>query len=1390
MMLPPQGGRGRAARGVCWAWRKGFCARGPDCIYRHEETPSTRSDNRVCRWEYATRCHSHGSCGQKHLQLTVAGVATRLEYFRSFGRVGKDLTHRDLGELLRVAIGLFVDGDQELRFLVVSTLSSGWHLEQVKLCLQPNFLFQPYPPQVSWQDHVVPLLRIMSDPVNTIHEPSMNCLRGLYQVVFDLRRRHFWLRVMKFIEDSLKLYPFRVASQITGVITILLLAIKFDEQNLKNPIVRESVPLLVKYLRTLQGIYQHGYLSPVLSEAVDALKHTVSGRLSVVDALTAVTSKTRPDDRATNLKVPACGGVQGEPRVAGLSDKQQDTGMPVESLEKRLLTFATQKLVTGYLQGLSGHTVNGGLIAGTGFFDDDDDIENQAQTGSEGLEEELENIPYSYSHHGDVSIGANQAGLFSIGPQKNMAKPMVFTNGSGDALFQRWKERAADPTKLNFDWGKVSNTNSMKDFLQVTLTLFVAASTETRLQFISEYLLKDEYLGKLWECLNVKLPTDSINHPSPKYSDHVSTIVHIMSHPDVVNRREFQAVRKELSGMFASIPNYLYGILEYMKLHSRSKAKNTEMIEACVKSIVFILEGVFRLIDPRNIPMEFRYEAKEFMKFAISVENAIPWEKRTDSLTTEAVQSFMRADEKLFPISKPPAICSGRREDRIRDRAHVASGAKEGNPSLAQVSKGISDRIKSGNIVRPVQTYLDQDAEEFKKNARRERERRNRRRKEDEEGWDDGKPIIHRAEYSPQKKEEPVQETMQEVEEEVQPMNDEEALAYLEKIKLAANADIENGGPGTKLKNTFIDAHRPLEERAIMTVSQTNKSRIFRVQPAMERILDEEPFRGDGGSSLNEGKSASVKTCSRFPKQSPHGAIGGSIYHDDSGSSGSSPKGESVLRYVSRNVPAAPRSEAILERLSKDPKMAYSSVKEPEIWQSGYNQCADGLAASMCIDEQDAQLTPGHEIKTETASGVGETRPWVLSDRPSLSRAWEWWRLEELSARPAENGVRFGPRPRDKATADYYRAIYGTGYPKLDLDKSVHIGDELLECAGGPQGQDQGSDQNDLDDRVYTQIPQTSPRGLSSSKFQTYPSKALQQDSDQSIGQSRPQTQTSQRESLCLGQAPPIEQGMPSGLPPLKEGEPRFGTAQATEELGVKLTSLKLGSLRRAEIEQPEPNTVTGSGRLEVIKLPAAGHKTQDKASKGGENDASGSQITSRHLVPLPPRPLATSSKDPVIWPDARLEAAEAERGRPIARLTNRHDQNLLPRRLSEIRNPDQAKEYLPCGHTRGLNRNEEYCNERVNKKTPYCGHDANVECSNSMKRWQCKIVCGAHLPCSHYCNKECFQCLQEIKIDGTPIWNHRPCQICMKIRAAQERRKNPEGKKGQAGAANIVGRM
>ncbi|KAK6519127.1 hypothetical protein TWF281_003816 [Arthrobotrys megalospora] len=650
----------------------------------------------------------------------------------------------------------------------------------------------------------------MSDPVNTVHQPSMECLRALYKVVLDPKRRKFWARVLKTIREMLNLYPFRVAAQITGVIMMFLMAIGLDESNLNNVIVRESVPLLAECLDTLQETYQHGYLSPSLAGALNTLKYVVSGQLPVAGALAAVAGRDHlmlPVSVSGGLS-PSIAQTAGQ-RVGTIESEARGHGKSTKPLEGRLLTRTCDEVMKGYLEGLSGHTVNGGLITAMGFALDDleNEPETETETETDDLEEELDEIPYALGQHGDSAIPANPPGLFSTGARNDVAKPMVFTNDSGDALFERWKERAADPTKLNFDWGKNASPNSMKDFLQVTLTLFVAASTETRLRFISEYMLKDEYLRKLWECLNVKLPTDSINHPSPKYSDHVSTVIHIMSHPDVVNRREFQDVRKELSGMFASQPNYLYGILGYMKIHSRSKSKNVGMIEACARSVVLILEGVFKLVDPHNIPMEFRHEAKQFLAFAQGVENTMPWNERTDSLTTELVQSMIRADEKQFPESKPPIICSGRQVDVAREQAEIASGLKLADPTPKEIRRDISNRIKTSNITRPVESYLDENTKGHRQADREQGQEGRRARKEDEEGWDDGQPIIHEAELVPRDNQGPVQEAQREVEEEAKPMDDEEALQYLQKSKAATASRIrtalEEIRPATVNEATF-----------------------------------------------------------------------------------------------------------------------------------------------------------------------------------------------------------------------------------------------------------------------------------------------------------------------------------------------------------------------------------------------------------------------------------------------------------------------------------------------------------------------------------------------------------------------------------------------------------
>ncbi|KAF3913570.1 hypothetical protein ABW20_dc0106119 [Dactylellina cionopaga] len=341
---------------------------------------------------------------------------------------------------------------------------------------------------------------------------------------------------------------------------------------------------------------------------------------------------------------------------------------------------------------------------------------------------------------------------------------MVFNHEHGDELFQGWQETAKHPEKLNLDWGKTADGFSLKGFLKATLTLFNCATTETRLRFLSDYILKDPYVAKFWECLNVTLHTDSINHPSPKLSDHVSTTLYIISHDEVVNREQFKEVRKEMSQMFALRPNFLYGILGYLSLHFRSKSCNTEIIAVSVQHVVTILGGVFKLVDPSDISVEFRYEAKLFVEFAWELENRKMPTERTGSLALDTIQQYISKHSKRFPFPKQFKGCSHRIRDAERERLCIAEGRSRRILKTPELAKQIEQRMKENKLTLTIQEYLASS------------------RRADGEGWDDEKPKIHRTECIL------IGEEDAEPEEETKPMNNEEAIQYIEVCRSVAGS--------------------------------------------------------------------------------------------------------------------------------------------------------------------------------------------------------------------------------------------------------------------------------------------------------------------------------------------------------------------------------------------------------------------------------------------------------------------------------------------------------------------------------------------------------------------------------------------------------------------------
>ncbi|KAK6519126.1 hypothetical protein TWF281_003815 [Arthrobotrys megalospora] len=484
----------------------------------------------------------------------------------------------------------------------------------------------------------------------------------------------------------------------------------------------------------------------------------------------------------------------------------------------------------------------------------------------------------------------------------------------------------------------------------------------------------------------------------------------------------------------------------------------------------------------------------------------------------------------------------------------------------------------------------------------------------------------------------------------------------------------------------------------------------YREQKVLLRDVAHLRLTRDLGSLALGWETSSIKTCARFPKGR------------EQDSSESLPKGGSLLQYLEgREVPPS-AGRAALEQLSATSRVVRSPVQE------------GGHLEHL---EQGAQ-----------PEQFGGSQGHTDSEEAGASRD-----ASDLASR--RKGIKLGPRPRDKATADYYRAIHGSARSRFQPD--VHRQLAPLE-APRPGAGTPSEAETPQDPLPETEGSPAEARPLTEEKVvEQFPSSQTFSGGPQSSGGVQKQ-----------GTQYPFE----GYLAPLE-------ITQQPEIQGCNFPIANERQERQKQVLGSGAREPTASRSNQLVLLPTAPPRDEVKAS------------TPTHVPEtLAIRPLTTSNVDPVHWPNAHHEAAEARLGRPIVRYTNRHDQNILPRRASQVRRgPNDIVEYLPCGHTRGTYRDEKYCNERVIKKTPYCGHEANVECSNPMKRWKCRAICGQHLPCLHYCKRACFQCLDEIKIDGTPVWNHNPCDTCLDIREAEERRMKLEEDKRAKNAAGIADR-
>ncbi|KAF3941898.1 hypothetical protein ABW19_dt0203002 [Dactylella cylindrospora] len=185
---------------------------------------------------------------------------------------------RVLADFMQGAIELFVDGDDEVRCTVIETLSCGNGLDHIKQCLNPRFLHQKWLPQLNYMDHVIPVLRMMSDPRIRTHSRTENFSKHIYATLMDPGLIQFWANIMAILDEAITMFPFRVGTQMTGIVRIFLTALDFDPMNYNNPIIRDCVPKLrghLHRLRARQAGNNSGQLAAPLLEACELLETAV-----------------------------------------------------------------------------------------------------------------------------------------------------------------------------------------------------------------------------------------------------------------------------------------------------------------------------------------------------------------------------------------------------------------------------------------------------------------------------------------------------------------------------------------------------------------------------------------------------------------------------------------------------------------------------------------------------------------------------------------------------------------------------------------------------------------------------------------------------------------------------------------------------------------------------------------------------------------------------------------------------------------------------------------------------------------------------------------------------------------------------------------------------------
>ncbi|EPS41759.1 hypothetical protein H072_4257 [Dactylellina haptotyla CBS 200.50] len=658
-------------------------------------------------------------------------ISGELDLWQKLGESHRAISPQLLKGWLYDTAAYFVDGDDSVRLHLLSGLSSGRPLEHLKACLNPDFLFQRHAPRINFPDHVLPILKIISDPIIRLCTDMLSCLKRIHAVFLEPSNRVWWRQVMNKIEADMQIRPFTVGPAMSGIILIFINHIGFDPRNAENVIILDSLPRLKMLLETLKDRETGGMVSPKLIDSLKALEKAV----------------LRPHPPLQNRGQTTRRGAQ--PAVLQMVHSVVEKSIDDAGGRVRAFQLSQHHEVIQYLERIDLEIERGDLVSEIGLMDRDE-AKNQEGLTDFGHHKEIRDIPYAPTELGNEVQAMNQYGIFNERPQLSRSQRMNFVDAEGEWLFERWKDVAKSPRPLNFDWGKVVNEYSMKSFLENTLALFQSATTETRLLFLSEYLLKTPYVIRFWECLKVKLPTDSINHPSPRLRDHVYPTLYILSHDDVIKNSEFKGVRGDMLEKFAFVPDFLYGISGNIRLQIKNRSCKLEIIEFCVNSVTNILDGVFRLVDWKNISPEFRYEARMFVDVASDMSSV---SQNIDIQSLKAVKGHIREHKKKVPYPQPFRGCISRQNDDPAMGADCSPMVIDMSSTTRDKEAKILEQLKEGELTRSLGDFLDCRATDSIQSINRpQRKLTGRRQKEDEDGWNDGKSIIHQTECRPESK--------------------------------------------------------------------------------------------------------------------------------------------------------------------------------------------------------------------------------------------------------------------------------------------------------------------------------------------------------------------------------------------------------------------------------------------------------------------------------------------------------------------------------------------------------------------------------------------------------------------------------------------------------------